>query len=267
MGVTRRSRRRLAGLLGAAALVFAVAGDAHAGLPGVPQIVFDPTAVGKLATQISRQYQQIRLAEQSLSHLRSEARRYSRLPLVSFATRQRGYARLFSEGNLLGYNNPALDRVFQSTFPQSRLAERLRSVPAQQRDLLRRAAYALVMGARQHGAQLREAEAVLAQARSFAAGATSAAQIAQSQAALGALAVEEQQQARQLQVAASNQQAVMDAYRLGRDARADSLDAAGAAQTTERERRAADYVGRFKEENAVSSDVWKPGRTRPARPQ
>jgi hypothetical protein len=257
-------RGAVAGLL----LVLASAGRASAiGLPGVPQVVFDPTAVGKLVTQINQQYRQIRLAEQSINQLRADARRFSQLPLVSFATRQRGYARLFSGGNQLGYNNPVLDQVFASTFPQSRITERL-GVLSQQRDLVRRAAHALVMGASQQGAQLREAEAVLAQARSFAAAAGSDAQIAQSQAALAALAVEEQQQGRQLQIAANNQQAVMNAYQLSRDAKQDSVNATRAADLAQRQKRAEDYVERFKNGQRMPADVWRPeGVRRPRGPQ
>jgi hypothetical protein len=261
-------RRRGVAVLVAGVVLLGGPGEAHAiGLPGVPQIVFDPTAVGKLATQISRQYQQIRIAEQTVNQIRAEARRFSRLPIVSFATRQRGYERLFSEGNLLGYNNPQLDRAFRTAFPQSRLAEPLGAVPARQREMVRQASYALVMGAGQQGAQLREAESVLAQARAYATGASSEAQIAQSQAALSALAVEEQQQARQLQIAANNQRAVMDAYELSRDAQQDSLDAASAAALVGRERRAADYVGRYKDGHEASREVWKPRAAVQRRPR
>ena len=238
---------------------------------GIPQIVYDPQAsasarlhyvqfVRQTATQIS----QLRQAEATIRALRDQARRYTRMPLVSFVTRQSAFDRLFSSPTGLGYNNPALDRAFRAAFPASRVSDRIPASDAAQKNLVRQAAYALVMGTGQQGTQLREAVQTLENIKRMTTSASSQSEIAQAQAAAGVLAVQEAQQARQLQVASVNQQAAMDAYRISRDAREDSLSAAARATWDARERQIAELVALWKRRQGVPRSIWTPGARPPA---
>jgi P-type conjugative transfer protein TrbJ len=254
-----------------AALAAAVvlAGPAEAQF-GIPQVVYDPHAAAsarlhyvQFVRQTATQITQLRRAEETIRTLRNEARRYTRIPLVSFVTRLSAFERLFSSPAGLGYNNPQLDRIFRAAFPQARIDDPLRARDAAQQDLVRRAAYALVMGSGQQGAQLREAVQTLENVKRMATAAGSQSEIAQAQAAAGVLAVQEAQQARQLQVASVNQQAAMDAYRVSRDARADSVSALARAKWDLREREIAALIARWKRRQEVPSSVWVPGARPP----
>ena len=100
---------------------------------GIPQVVYDPQAAAsarlhyvQFVRQTATQISQLRQAEATIRTLRDEARRYTRIPLVSFVTRQSSFDRLFASSTGLGYNNPALDRIFRDAFPEARIADPLR---------------------------------------------------------------------------------------------------------------------------------------------
>lgn len=254
------------------ACLLAVAATARpaSGQFGIPQIVFDPHAAASLKLQYAQLIRQgatavtqLRRAEETVRTLQNAAKRYSRLPLASFVTRQSAFDRLFSGTTGLGYNNPSLDRIFRTSFPETRVSDPIRGATAAQQNLVRRAAYALVMGSGQQGAQLREAVQTLESVKRMASAATSQAEIAQAQAASGVLAVQEAQQARQLQVAAVNQQAAMDAYRISRDAREDSLSALARARWDVRERELAELIARWKRRQDAPTGIWRPGARPP----
>lgn len=252
---------------------------------GIPQVVFDPQANAslrlqyvQLARQAATAISQLRRAEQTVQTLQDAARRYRRLPLANFVSRQTAFERLFSGTAGLGYNNPSLDRIFRSAFPESRVADPIHGASAAQQNLVRRAAYALVMGTGQQGVQLREAVQTLESVKQMTGAASSQSEIAQAQAAAGVLAVQEAQQARQLQVASVNQQAAMDAYRISRDAREDSLSALARARWDVRERQIAELIGVWRRRHEAPVGLWRlgarpvltapvvpaPGRTAPA---
>lgn len=240
---------------------------------GIPQVVYDPQAAAsarlhyvQFVRQTATQISQLRQAEATIRTLRDEARRYTRIPLVSFVTRQSAFDRLFASSTGLGYNNPALDRIFRAAFPEARIADPLRPRDAAQQNLVRRAAYALVMGSGQQGAQLRDAVQTLENVKRMATAASSQSEIAQAQAAAGVLAVQEAQQARQLQVASVNQQAAMDAYRISRDAREDSLSALARARWDVRERQIAELLELWKRRQRVPPSIWRPGAKPPVNP-
>jgi P-type conjugative transfer protein TrbJ len=267
-GDTMRTRGRPRGVLAAmAALVFAVPLEAQF---GIPQVVYDPQAAAsarlhyvQFVRQTATQIDQLRKSEETIRTLRNEARRFTRVPLVSFVTRQSAFDRLFASPTGLGFNNPSLDRIFRAAFPEARISDPLRPRDAAQQNLVRRAAYALVMGSGQQGAQLRDAVQTLENVKRMATAASSQSEIAQAQAAAGVLAVQEAQQARQLQVAAVNQQAAMDAYRISRDAREDSLSALARAKWDVRERQIAELLELWKRKRAVPPSIWRPGAKPP----
>lgn len=247
-------------------VVFAVlVGEATAQFGFIPQVVFDPQAAAdayvrftQLRDAGNKARDHLQRTEAVLSRLREDSRQFSGFRIADFAGSRRGYEKLF-ESSPLGYNNPGLDRIFRSAFPESRIDDAIRGATAAQQEMIRRAAYTVVAGAGRQGEQLKEAERALDQARQLAARAGTQAQMQQSQAAIDALAVEEAQQARQLQIAATNQQAAMDAYQVTRDARADSVSASSAADHAERQERATQNVEAWRKRQAVPERVWRPG--------
>ena len=253
-----------------ACLAIALTAGRASGQFGIPQIVFDPHAAASLKLQYAQLVRQgataitqLRRAEETVRSLQTAARRYTRLPLASYLTRQSAFDRLFSGTTGLGYNNPDLDRIFRRAFPDGRVADPIAGASAAQQNLVRRAAYALVMGSGQQGAQLREAVQTLETVKRMTSTASSQAEIAQAQASAGVLAVQEAQQARQLQVASANQQAAMDAYRISRDAREDSLSALARARWDVREREIAELINRWKRRQEAPSGIWRPGARPP----
>jgi hypothetical protein len=249
----------------ALAALVVLAGEAPAQFGFIPQVVFDPQAAAdayvrftQLRDAGNKARDHLQRTEQMLARLREDSRQFGGFRIPDFAGSRRGYERLF-EASPLGYNNPGLDRIFRAAFPESRIDDAVRGASAAQQEMIRRAAYTLVTGAGRQGEQLRDAERALDQVRRLAASAGTQAQMAQSQAAIDALAVEEAQQARQLQIAATNQQAAMDAYRVTRDAREDSVSAASAADHAERRERAVEGVDAWRRRQAVPEGVWRPG--------
>ena len=244
----------------AGAMVLGAAGGLRA-----QWVVFDPRAAAdayvrwqQLRNLGHTAQRHLRKAEETAARLREDARRFRGFRIADFRGSRRGYERLFG-ASPLGYNHPALDRAFRAAFPESRIDRAIRGASAEQQALIRRAAYTLAMGTGRQGEQLRDAERVLDQVRRLATGAATHAEIAQSQAAIDALAVEEAQQARQLQIATASQQATMDAYRIGREARDDSVSAATAAAQAEREAQVREGVDRWKRAQEVPAAVWRPG--------
>ncbi|HEX7240312.1 MAG TPA: hypothetical protein VF263_08615 [Longimicrobiaceae bacterium] len=242
-----------------------LAGEAPAQFGFIPQVVFDPQAAAdayvrftQLRDAGNKARDHLQRTEQVLSRLREDSKQFSGFRIPDFAGSRRGYERLF-EASPLGYNNPGLDRIFRAAFPESRIDDAIRGASAAQQEMIRRAAYTLVAGAGRQGEQLRDAERALDRVRQLAASAGTQAQMQQSQAAIDALAVEEAQQARQLQIAATNQQAAMDAYQVTRDARADSVSAASAADHAERQERARENLEAWRKRQAVPERVWRPG--------
>ncbi|HEU4556900.1 MAG TPA: hypothetical protein VFS20_03585 [Longimicrobium sp.] len=237
---------------------------------GIPQIVFDPRAAASMKLQYAQMVRQgatavtqLRRAEETVRALQAAGRRFRSIPLSSFLTRQSAFDRLFAGPGGLGYNNPGLDRIFRVAFPESRAADPIDGATVAQQNLVRQAAYALVMGSGQQGAQLREAVQTLESVKRMAGAASSQAEIAQAQASAGVLAVQEAQQLRQLQVAAANQQAAMDAYRISRDARDDANSARARARWDERERQIDVLLERWKRRQEVPGRIWRPGARPP----
>lgn len=83
---------------------------------GLPQVVFDPTAVGKLATQLRQQIQQITYAR---DQLRSQVDNMRKLGSYNLRDVNRTLSQidaLTRQGQALSYSVATVERDFQSTF-------------------------------------------------------------------------------------------------------------------------------------------------------
>jgi P-type conjugative transfer protein TrbJ len=110
--VRRLVAAALVGMLGLPATA-----RAQFGLPGMPQIVYDPTAVGKLVTQLSRQMQQITLAR---SQLQAQLDNMRKLANPSWRTINGTVSQidaLTRQGQAISYSLTSLDARVRRTFP------------------------------------------------------------------------------------------------------------------------------------------------------
>ncbi len=94
--------------------------SAHAqfglGLGFGPQIVYDPTAVGKLIAQLARQAEQIALAEQQLDAQITALRKLAAPPWRDIAAAMAEIDALAQEGEAIAYSLRNVDAVFRTTF-------------------------------------------------------------------------------------------------------------------------------------------------------
>lgn len=107
--------------------VFATAAiphTAHAQLPipGMPQVVYDPSAVAKLVTQLSRQMQQITVARGQLQAQLDNMRKLTNPPWRQINATMAQVDLLAQQGRSLAYSLRNIDSQFQQTFPGWRLS-------------------------------------------------------------------------------------------------------------------------------------------------
>lgn len=120
----RRASSPLRTLALAAVLTLVAASTGRAQF-GIPQVVFDPTAVAKLASQLRQQIDQINVAR---SQLRSQLDNMRKLGTYTFrdvsAVLDQVDA-LTREGQALSYSLRTIDRDFRATFPGAQLGTRM----------------------------------------------------------------------------------------------------------------------------------------------
>lgn len=120
-----RQSRALTTIAFATGLVAAaVPYTAHAQLPipGMPQVVYDPSAVAKLVTQLSRQLQQISVARGQLQAQLDNMRKLSNPPWRRITATMAQVDLLAQQGRALAYTLRNIDSEFQQTFPGWRLS-------------------------------------------------------------------------------------------------------------------------------------------------
>ena len=93
------------------------AAQAQFGLPGLPQIVFDPTAVGKLVTQLGQQLQQINMQRQQFQAQVTAMRKLASPPWRDLSAAMAQVDALTRQGQAISYSLRNVDAVFQTTFP------------------------------------------------------------------------------------------------------------------------------------------------------
>lgn len=87
-----------------------------------PQIVYDPTAVGKLVTQLSRQAQQVTLAQQQLQAQITALKKLSAPPWRDVRSAMAQADALIRQGEAIAYSLANVDAAFQATFTGTSVA-------------------------------------------------------------------------------------------------------------------------------------------------
>lgn len=90
---------------------------AQLSIPGIPQVVYDPSAVAKLVTQLSRQVQQITVARGQLQAQLDNMRKLTNPPWRQINATMAQVDLLAQQGRSLAYSLRNIDSQFQQTFP------------------------------------------------------------------------------------------------------------------------------------------------------
>jgi P-type conjugative transfer protein TrbJ len=207
------------------------------GLLGGPQIVIDPTAVGKLVTQLRQQLQQIAVARTQLQVAVDNMRKLASPPWRKIDVTLAQVGALTQQGQALAYTVTGIDAEFRRTFPgwyvSGTMATDLRAQNERTLATLRGALDAANATAQQFGTAATNLQLM----KSRMAGITSAQQAAELQGAIGIQSAEELTLLRQQLATQTSAQTVFLANAANRD-----LQGAAAAKA-----------------------FWKPGATAPVR--
>jgi P-type conjugative transfer protein TrbJ len=186
---------------------------AQFGLPGVPQIVYDPTAVGKLVTQL-------RVAQSQLQALRDNMRKLGSYNYRNIDGALAQIDAMTRQGQAISYSLANLDAQFRTTFPGSRVGatsgQRAADIRTQNERTLATIQGALAaarLSAQQFAVESARLNAIKRQIRS----ARSAQQIAELQGVVGVHTAEEITLLRQQLAAQNNAQQVYLANQVNRD--------------------------------------------------
>ena len=230
--------RALAGALALGAL--ALPSAAHAQF-GIPQVVFDPTAVGKLATQLRQQVQQIDVER---NHLQAQVDNMRKLGQYSLRDVNRTLSQidaLTRQGQALSYSVATIERDFQSTFsgvlPGTRTSTTMASDIRRQNQRTLATAAATIAAAKETARQFAIATTELNAMRSQLGSIRSAQQAAELGGMIGIHTAQEITLLRQQLATVGNAQVVMMANQVNRD-----LQGAAAAEA-----------------------FWRPGQSTPIR--
>jgi type IV secretion system protein TrbJ len=243
----RVGRRATTICLLAAAALLPVPARAQLGLPGVPQVVLDPTAVGKLVTQLSRQAQQIATAKSQLQAQVDNMRKLANPNWRTINTTVASIDVLARQGQAISYSLANIDAQFRSTFAGYQTYGDLRATTRTQNErtlaTLRGVLNATNATAQQFPVSSSTLNAMKSQLRAI----TSAQQAAELNGSIGILTAEEMTLLRQQLAAQANAQAVTLANQINRDlqgaAAAAAFEAAGARAPVARQRRTAAVLG------------------------
>lgn len=246
-----RSGRRAVGLavlVLSGVLAPATARAQLAGLiPGAPQVVFDPTAVGKLVTQLTRQAQQLAVARSHLQAQLDNMRKLASPNVRAINTTVAAIDVLTRQGQAISYSLANIDAQFRTTFAGYETYPSLRTVTRTQNErtlaTLRGVLNATNASAQQFPVSSATLNAMKGQLRAI----TSAQQAAELNGSIGILTAEELTLLRQQLAAQASAQAVTLANQVNRDlqgaAAAAAFEAAGAATPLSRPRRSATTLG------------------------
>jgi P-type conjugative transfer protein TrbJ len=208
---------------------------------GVPQVVYDPSAVAKLVTQLSRQIQQITLARSQLQAQLDNMRKLSNPSWRSISATMSQIDVLTRQGQAISYSLGSLGAVFQQTFPGTVAGGRLTPVLAEQLRLQDQRTLATLRGlldaAQATSQQFATGTARLNAMKAQIGSIQSAQQAAELNGVIGIHTAEEITLLRQQLVAQTSAQAVLQANLVNRDLQ-------GAA---------------------VARDLWQPGASVPIR--
>ena len=226
-------------------------GHAQLGFIGVPQIVFDPSAVGKLATQLTRQIQQIGVARSHLQTQVDNMRKLGRYELRDVNRTMSQIDALTRQGQALSYSLSTIDREFQSTFsgslPGGRMSTAMVGDIRRQNQRTLATAAATLSAAKETARQFAVATTQLNTMRSQLGSIRSAQQAAELSGMIGIHTAQELTLLRQQLAAQGNAQAVMMANQVNRDlqgtAAAQAFWRPGQSTPVQRKNMSVDAVG------------------------
>lgn len=199
---------------------------AQLSIPGMPQVVYDPTAVGKLVTQLSRQMQQITVARGQLQAQIDNMRKLTNPPWRQINATMAQVDLLAQQGRSLAYTLRNIDSQFQQTFPGWRLSGTMAADMRLQNErtlaTLRGALNATATTAQQFPMATANIDAM----KSRMATITSAQQAAELNGAIGIESAEELTLLRQQLAAQSNAQLVVLAEQINHELQAAAFEKA-----------------------------------------
>lgn len=194
---------------------------AQLGLIGGPQVVFDPTAVGKLATQLRQQIQQINLARSHLQAQVDNMRKLGRYTLRDVNRTVSQIDALTRQGQALSYSVATIERDFRSTFsgalPGGRPGTGMATDIRRQNQRTLATAAATLAAAKETARQFAVATAELNSMRTQLGSIRSAQQAAELGGMIGIHTAQEITLLRQQLATAGNAQVVMMANQVNRD--------------------------------------------------
>ncbi|MBX6330903.1 MAG: hypothetical protein IRY91_03545 [Gemmatimonadaceae bacterium] len=198
---------------------------AQFGLGLGPSIVFDPTAVGKLVTQLNQQLQHIAIARQQLQAQLDATKKLQYPAWRSVVGTLAQIDQLTRQGQALSYSLATLDAEFRRTFPGNHVSATIATdLRTQDERTLATIAGALA-AARASAQQFAVATSSLATMKAQVGSITSAQRAAELENAVGIHTAEELTLLRQQLAAQANAETVFLANQTNRD-----LEAAAAAQ-------------------------------------
>ncbi len=116
------SRLRINRVVGAllALVVPTVTANAQFGIPGLPQVVIDPSAIGKLVSSLNQQLQQIQMQRNQLQQQILSMQKLASPPWRQITGAMSQLDQLMRDGQSLAYQVRNLQTEFNATFPVTR---------------------------------------------------------------------------------------------------------------------------------------------------
>lgn len=223
----------VAGALALGALSLSSPEQAHAIIPGMPSIVYDPSnhssgvaRYGQLVLQARQQLKEIQHAADQVKHAREQARGFSRFRLGNLNTFLDRAERTFGRGVALGHGNSRLDEMFRKNFPEvPKKIDGVEVQDANQLNMIRSLSHAALVSSRDQNVQLNAAQRVMATMRSRMESARTAHQIQQAQGAISAFQAEQDMMTRHVLLSINSQLAAANARAVQKDMREQMAEA------------------------------------------
>ena len=216
-------------------------------IPGIPQIVYDPSAVAKLVTQLTRQAQQLTVARVHLQAQLDNMRKLANPNWRAINTTVSAIDVLTRQGQAISYSLANIDAQFGTTFAGYQTYANLRTTTRTQNERTLATLRGVLNATNATAQQFPVSASTLSAMKSQLAGITSAQQAAELNGSIGILTAEEITLLRQQLAAQANAHAVTLANQVNRDlqgaAAAAAFEAAGAQAPVARTRRPATALG------------------------
>lgn len=196
---------------------------AQFGIPGLPQLVFDPRALAEQGRTIQQRIEMIRMQRQQLQHQIDALRRLPNPNWRQIGTLIYQMDAVMREGNALAYSLSDIDRQFQQTFPGYRVPV---DYPAESREQVARTLATVRAALNVASMQARDVgygQQTLAQIKARMGSAEGHQQAIELQSTLIGFTADELSALRQAIATQTNSQTVYQAYQLQQEAQAQAV--------------------------------------------